>query len=128
MLGNRLKDMRVDAIASVDGAGIQRIAEVPIYAADAIVRRAHALQRTRDAAPPVAWMNRALCEKLGLRAGEGVRVRQGGGEAVLAAGIDDKLPAGCVRVAAARPETAMLGAMFGAVTVERIPAREKVAV
>jgi NADH-quinone oxidoreductase subunit G len=128
MLDNRLKDARVGSIGPADGAGIQRIAEVPIYAADAIVRRARALQRTQDAAAPVAWMNRALGEKLGVRAGDGVRVRQGGGEAVLVAGIDDKLPADCVRVAAARAETAALGAMFGAVTVERIPAREKVAV
>ncbi len=58
----------------------------------------------------------ALFEKLGLREGDGVRVRQGGGEALLAAGIDDKLPADCVRLAAARPETATLGAMFGEVT------------
>ncbi len=127
-LGNQLKHAAPGSIGPGQGGGLQRIAEVPIYAADAIVRRAHSLQRTRDAAPPVAWMNRALCEKLGLRAGDGVRVRQGGGEAVLVAGIDDKLPADCVRVAAARPETAALGAMFGSVTVERIPAREKVAV
>ena len=110
------------------GGGLQRIAEVSIYAADAIVRRAPSLQRTRDGAPPVAWMNRALYEKLGLREGEAVRVRQGSGEAVLGAGIDEKLPDGCIRVAAARPETAALGPMFGTVTAERVPARQKVAV
>jgi NADH-quinone oxidoreductase subunit G len=125
-LDNRLKSA-VPAMTAAP-AGLQRIAEVPIYAADAIVRRSRALQRTRDAAPPVAWMNRALYEKLGLRDGDAVRVRQDGGEAVLAAGIDDKLPADCLRVAAARPETAALGAMFGAITAERVPAQQKVAV
>ena len=38
------------------GSEIQRIGEVPIYQADPIVRRAESLQRTRDAAAPVAWM------------------------------------------------------------------------
>jgi NADH-quinone oxidoreductase subunit G len=128
LLDNRLKDARVDAIAASQADGIQRIAEVPIYAADAIVRRARALQLTRDAAPSVAWMNRALAGKLGLQDGDSVRVRQGRGEVVLAAVVDDKLPDNCMRIAAARPETAALGAMSGAVTAERVPAREKVAV
>ena len=128
MLNNRLNDAHIDVVAPAQGGGLQRIAEVPIYAADAIVRRARALQITHDAAPPVAWMNRALYEKLGLREGDGLRVRQGGGEATVAAGIDDKLPADCIRLAAARAETAALGAMFGTVTAERVTAREKVAV
>jgi NADH-quinone oxidoreductase subunit G len=42
--------------------------------------------------------------------------------------IDDRLPAGCVRLAAARPETAALGAMFDALTVERVPMQQKAAV
>jgi NADH-quinone oxidoreductase subunit G len=127
-LGNQWKQAKIGAIPPAQGGGLQRIAEVPVYAADAIVRRALSLQLTHDAAPPVAWMNRALFEKLGLREGDGVRVRQGGGEAVLPAGIDDKLPANCMRIAAALPGTAALGALFGAISAERAPAREKVAV
>jgi NADH-quinone oxidoreductase subunit G len=115
-------------VAPLQLGGIYRIAEVPIYAADAIVRRARSLQRTRDAVPPVAWMNRALFERLGLRDGDSLRVRQGAGEALVSAGIDDRLPPGCIRLAAARPETAALGAMFGTVTAERVPAQRKVAV
>jgi len=127
-LGNQWKQAKMGAVEPARAAGLQRVAEVPMYAADAIVRRAQALRHTRDAAPPVAWMNRALYEKLGIREGDGVRVRQAGGEAVLAAGIDDKLPADCLRLAAAVPETASLGAMFGTVTAERVPAQQKVAV
>jgi NADH-quinone oxidoreductase subunit G len=126
-LDNRLKSA-VAGDAQAAPGGLQRIAEVPIYAADAIARRSPPLQRTHDAAPPVAWMNRALFEKLGLKAGDALRVRQGGGEAVLAAGIDDKLPADCLRIAAGRAETAALGAMFGTITAERVPAQQKVAV
>jgi len=128
LLDNRLLDARVDAIAPPQAGGIQRIAEVPIHAADAIVRRSPSLQRTQDAAPPVAWMNRALFEQLGLREGDALRVRQGRGEALVPAAIDDRLPAGCLRLAAARPETAALGAMYGTVTAERVPAQQKVAV
>ena len=57
-----------------------------------------------------------------------MRVRQGGGEALVPAAVDDGLPAQCVRLAAARPETAALGAMFGEITLERVAARQKVAV
>ena len=47
-------------------------------------------------------------------------VRQGHGEARLAAALDDGLPDECVRVAAAHPSTAGLGAMFGSVTLEKL--------
>jgi NADH-quinone oxidoreductase subunit G len=126
-LNNRI-EVSASALSPLASGGISRIAEVPIYAADALVRRSRSLQLTRDAAPPVAWMSRALYEQLGLREGDDLRVRQGAGEALVACAIDDKLPAGCIRLAAARPETATLGAMFGAVTAERVPAQRKVAV
>jgi NADH-quinone oxidoreductase subunit G len=127
-LGNRLKSIAPAQAASAPATGLQRIGEVPIYAADAIVRRARSLQRTRGAGAPVAWMSRALYEKLGLRDGDAVKVRQGGGEAIVAAGIDGGLPDDCIRLAAARAETATLGPMLGGVTAERVPARQKVAV
>lgn len=100
--------------------GVQRIGEVPIYQADPIVRRAESLQRTRDAAAPMAWMPGDLMDKLGIRAGDSVRLKQGEGEVQLSAARDDKLPANCVRVAGAHPLTAALGEMFGEVVVERL--------
>jgi hypothetical protein len=54
-------------------SGIQRIGEIPIHFADALVRRAAPLQMTRDALPPAARMCAALAEKLGLREGDLVR-------------------------------------------------------
>ena len=126
-LDNRLH-LTLDAVAPVHAAGVQRIAEVPIYSADAITRRAPSLQKTRDAAPPAAGMNRMLADKLGIREGDAVRVTQGAGAAIVPVAIDDKLPADCIRLAAARPETAELGAMFGTVTVECVAVRQKVAV
>ncbi len=127
-LDNRLHAVALDAVAGARDSRLERIAEIPVYASDAVVRRARSLQAARDAAPPVAWMNRAQFEKLGLREGDRVRVWQGGGEAVVPAAVDDKLPAGCIRLAASRPETATLGAMSGEITVERVAVRQRAAV
>jgi NADH-quinone oxidoreductase subunit G len=73
-------------------------------------------------------MNGDMFAQLSLRDGDQVRITQGGGTAVLAASRDDKLPANSIRVAAGHPLTAGLGGMFGAITVERIAAPQKVAV
>jgi NADH-quinone oxidoreductase subunit G len=100
-------------------AGLQRVADVPIHFADPLARHAPALQQTRDAAVPTARMNGETLAALGLTDGVLVRVRQGAGEAVLAARVDETTPPACVRVAAAHASTAALGDMFGAITVER---------
>jgi NADH-quinone oxidoreductase subunit G len=108
--------------------GLQRIGEVPMYSSDPLVRRSPPLQKTKDAEPPVAWISSVLYERLGLLAGDFLRVRQDGAEVIVAVAVDSRMPHGCVRLAAARPETAALGAMFGQVSVERVPAQQKVAV
>ncbi len=99
--------------------GIERIGEVPIYQADALVRRAPSLQQTRDAKPPQAWINAALMQQLGLEAGATIRLKQGSGEAQVMVACDDRLPNNCVRIAGAHPTTMHLGGLFGAITVER---------
>jgi NADH-quinone oxidoreductase subunit G len=118
-LDNRLDNFTVGEIGQA-GEGLQRIGEVPIYQADPIVRRAESLQRTHDAAAPAAWMPGALLDRLGVRAGDTVKVTQGDGEVLLLAARDDKLPANCVRVTSAHPLTVALGAMFGKITVEKL--------
>ena len=115
-LDNSLKRIALQTPAA--SAGLQRIADVPIYATDAIVRRAAPLQQTRDAAPPRAWMNSALLAKLGLKDGQAVRVRQGEGEAAVNAACDDRLPRDCVRLAAAHAATSKLGPMSGELSVK----------
>ncbi len=108
--------------AQIISSGIQRIADVPIYFADPLARRSAPLQKTRDARPPKAWMNKRLFEQLGLAAGGKVRISQDRGQAILDAALDDKLPERCVRIAAGHPATAGLGPMFGAVTLEKLTA------
>ena len=99
--------------------GLQRIADVPIYSADSLVRRAASLQMTADARAPQASLPEALWSGLGLAAGDRVRVSQGAASAVLPARLDATLAADTVRVPAGHSDTATLGAMFGVVTVEK---------
>ncbi|MCK2125578.1 NADH-quinone oxidoreductase subunit NuoG [Thauera aromatica] len=106
--------------ASAAANALERVADVPIYFADALVRRAPSLQKTRDAAAPVARIAPATLAALGLAAGQKIRVVQGGGRAELTVQSDAGLAAGCVRVAAAHPSTAALGAMSGELSVERV--------
>ena len=116
-LSNSLEGVAIEAPARPAPA-LERVADVPIYFADPIVRRAAALQETADAATPRAVANGAVLARLGLKPGDAVRVKQDGGEALLEAARDDALPDGALRVSAAHPATAALGAMFGEITVE----------
>jgi NADH-quinone oxidoreductase subunit G len=117
----------VAAVLPASG-GVERLAEVPIYATDAIVRRAPSLQKTHDAAPPVAAMPGALFTQLGLQDGDFVTITQGGGSATLPAVRNDRLPANTVRVPQALPDTAALGDPAAPVALARVPAQQKVAV
>jgi NADH-quinone oxidoreductase subunit G len=105
--------------APAASAGLQRVSDVPIYASDATVRRAHSLQLTADARGPVATLPAALWQQLGLQADARVRVSQGDASVVLPARLDTSLAENTVRVAAGHLGTAMLGAMFGAIAVEK---------
>jgi NADH-quinone oxidoreductase subunit G len=97
----------------------ERVADVPIYATDSLVRRAASLQLTADARQPVVGLPTALWKQLGLQAGAKVAVHQGQGGVVLPAREDASLAEGTVRVAAGHASTVALGAMFGPITVEK---------
>jgi NADH-quinone oxidoreductase subunit G len=104
-------------------AGLERVAEWPIYGTDPQVRRAPSLQKTADAkAAATARVNAATAAAQGLAPGDRVRVRQGGGECTLAVAIDAALPDGCVRVSRGTLESAALG--DGPVSLEKVRAEE----
>jgi NADH-quinone oxidoreductase subunit G len=105
---------------SASAAGIERVTDVPIHFADALVRRAPALQRAADSAAPSARMNAAMLSRLGLAAGDLVKVGAGGtANASLVAQLDAGLPDGVVRVAAAHAATVALGPMSAVLSVEK---------
>jgi NADH-quinone oxidoreductase subunit G len=89
---------------------LMRLAEVPMYTVDPIVRRAPALQKTADNPKPSARLNAAQAGKLGFQGGESVQVVMAQGVARLDLVLDERVPDGCVLVPAGYPETAMLGA------------------
>jgi len=96
---------------------IERIGEVPVYQTDPLVRRSPALQATRLARMQVT-VHPQLGARLGLAAGQMVRVRQGEGVAELPLAFDAGIPEGCARIPAAHPATAALGDALGMVSLE----------
>jgi len=109
-----------DVGASAPGSATERVADVPIYFTDPLVRRAPSLQKTRDARAPLARVNAATLAALNLTDGGAARVRQVGGEAMMKVAVDASVPDGCVRVAAGHATTSMLGPMFGPIGVEPV--------
>jgi NADH-quinone oxidoreductase subunit G len=103
-------------------AALERIADVPLYSVDALVRRAPALQLTRDARAPKAYVNAAQASKLGFATGTKVAVSQAGssGKAIVDLAIDAGLADGVVRLSAAHASTSMLASMVGAVEVVKV--------
>ncbi|KIF82314.1 NADH-quinone oxidoreductase subunit NuoG [Noviherbaspirillum autotrophicum] len=116
---NNIAAIQPQAAKPAAEAAVERVADVPIYFTDAIVRRAPSLQLTHDAQAPKATLSAVLAQKLGVANGAQVKVTQGQGSAVLTAAIDAKLPENVVRVSAAHASTVGLGAMFGAISVEK---------
>jgi NADH-quinone oxidoreductase subunit G len=109
----------LQAAAYGNAGALERVTNVPIYFTDAIARRAEPLQRTADANVALVSLPRVLAAELNVVTGDRVRVTQGTGSATLVASVDARLPANAVRVAAGHPETSMLGAMFGPISVQK---------
>ena len=114
-------DLPAQLAASVTAA--ERVADVPVYFSDPIVRRSEPLQQTNDARPPKASANARMLNRFGLVAGAKARVIQkseaGDASALLEVALDDRLPDGVVRVPAGHAATSTLGAMFGPILLER---------
>ncbi|WP_374335877.1 NADH-quinone oxidoreductase subunit NuoG [Leeia sp.] len=107
------------AVSVAAAEGLHRVGDVPLYQIDSLTRRAPALQATVDAAVPQAAMNAATLARLGLQAGDRVKLRQGGAEVVLTASTSEALADDAVQVSAAHASTIALGGLFDAITVER---------
>ena len=99
---------------------LERVADVPIYHADPLVRRAPSLHLTAAArAANTIGLPAGLFDKLGLNEGDTVRVRQGDRAVVASAVRDTDLAETVVRVPAASPAGAALGSLFGELVVEK---------
>ncbi len=122
-LAARLNNQSAAAIKVMPAtAGLERIADVPIYATDALVRQASSLQLSADARAPQVGVSSATWAELGLSPGDLVRVSQGAASTVLHARLETHQAANSLRIAAGHPLTAGLGAMFGPIAVEKAKA------
>ena len=121
-LNNLVKDLKLTVPTTPTAASteLQRVADVPIYFSDAIVRRSASLQKTTDAKAPNVMISPDLATKLGLHDGDAVRVSQGAVQVKLTTEIVASLPSNVVRLAAGHASTSVLGGMFGAISVEKI--------
>jgi len=100
--------------------GLERLADVNIYAGDQIVRRSSALQLTRDAKRGnQVGLNQKTFSELGLKEGDAVRVTQGSQTVDMPATLEVNLAPGAVRISAGTMASAKLGSMFGPVTVSK---------
>ncbi|MGN6083279.1 NADH-quinone oxidoreductase subunit NuoG [Trinickia sp.] len=107
------------ANSSANGA-LERIADVAIYHADALVRRAPSLHLTVAARTAnTIGLPAALFDQLGLKEGDTVRVRQGDRTVQAGATRDAALAERTVRVSAGTQLGAALGALFGELVVEK---------
>jgi NADH-quinone oxidoreductase subunit G len=125
-LTSRLSNRTGVAVARGNGAAkaaegkFERIADVPIYHADPLVRRAESLHLTAAArAANSVGLPAALFDKLGLKDGDAIRVRQGELSVQLPAVRDANLAETVVRVSAGTPAGAALGSLFGELVVEK---------
>ena len=127
-LSARLSNAGNAAVMLTAGEGgevskLERLADVPIYATDSLVRNATSLQLTNDARnAPFASLSSALWQQLGLtpEANKILVSQEGAGSAQLSAKLDAALPANVVRVPAGLAETQALGALFGTLTVAKV--------
>ncbi len=99
-----------DALSTVADGKLVRIADVPIYSIDPIVRRASSLQDTVHAVRAVARMNEETALAQGLNSAEGVVVSQGNSQRVLPFEIDNRVADGCVWLPAGVAGTSGFGA------------------
>jgi len=104
------------AASAIDG--LIRIGEVPIYASDALVRRASALQATPDHVDACVRLAPAVAARLGLDDGTEVSVTQGDATTTLPLAIDSSIADGAAWIPAGVPGSSR-GPACGPVTIDK---------
>jgi NADH-quinone oxidoreductase subunit G len=102
------------------GAELMRAGDVPMYAADPVLRRATSLQKTSDAQTLCARINSREAERLELVDAATVEVKQNELSAQCPLLIDDSVPDGCCWIPMAVSGNETLGNPFGVVSISRV--------
>jgi NADH-quinone oxidoreductase subunit G len=130
-LDNGVSDITVNLMPDMSATSIERVADVPIHFADMLARYAPSLQKTKDAAIPVAHMNNAMLARFGIVSGDLVKLGAGetadtvknaashGISAMMRTELDVNLPDNTVRIASGHSTTVAVGQMFTTLNVEK---------
>ena len=101
------------------GGVFQRIADVPIYSADPLVRHAMSLQKTKDAHPSLASLSGSSLRALGIAPGASIKVTSLDANTkelftLHIPGVlqDDRIPLGCIRIPAAQEQTMLINSPY----------------
>lgn len=107
---NNKPEWRCPEALSTPGDKLVRVADMPVYAIDGIVRRAESLQQTAQAkSANVARINSSVASALGLSDAVNVEATQGETSCVMALEIDDRAADGTVWLSAGLDATAGFG-------------------
>ena len=98
--------------------GLLRVADVPIYATDSLVRRARSLQHSALARPAEVRLHPEVAQALGVAGRERVQVRQNGQAIDLPLVLDESIPQGCAWIPAGLPASVALGPAVGPVIIQ----------
>lgn len=108
-----------NGLAPSERSGLVRVADVPIYRSDSLVRHAESLQQTRASADPKARLNPADLQRFGLVGGVRMKCIQDSHAAdVFELVADPSVAPGVVLISAAFAATKNLGAMIGPLELE----------
>ncbi len=99
-------------------AGLLRVADVPIYAVDPLVRRARSLQASPLALPAEIRLHPDVAQELGIVGRDQVQVCHDGVAVDLPLVLDESIPKGCAWVPAGLPASIMLGPAVGPVVIQ----------
>jgi NADH-quinone oxidoreductase subunit G len=108
----------LDASNTANVSGLERVADIPIYHSDALVRRGHALSISAYGKQPSLRISPATAERLGLNGGAKTKITQGGYTATSVLVVDRTVADGAVRIPVGTELSAALGDVSATVTLE----------
>ncbi len=116
-LAPRLTPTLETSSLKIDSSRLELLVEVPMYASDALVRHAGALQQMPQAGDDCVRVSAATAAKLGLAAGQRLDIERDGQRAHAPLAIDEGLPDGVCLVHGARAALAAIAVQGAAVTL-----------
>jgi NADH-quinone oxidoreductase subunit G len=114
------KPAAIKSLGDDSNEALERVADVPIYHADPLVRRGAALQASTYAKQARVRMNAETAKQFAVTPGAQVRVEQGGSAVVATLSVDESVATGAVRIPFATEVSAALGPASAAIKVSAV--------